>query len=99
MAERFHLQAAVITGIEYEKNSQGMTVSTGKKEAQTQMGNLVVENGALSWYFARKEGWQLFRNRGSVRFGFKRRPGAWNVHDRLRETGSRFSLQSNFRNR
>lgn len=56
MAERFHLQAAVITGIEYEKNSQGMTVSTGKKEAQTQMGNLVVENGALSWYFARKEG-------------------------------------------
>ena len=71
LAEGFHLQAAVITGIEYEKNFRGMTVSTekvpkevidfqekgtGKTEAQTQMGNLVVENGEVSWYFARKEG-------------------------------------------
>lgn len=54
LAERFHLQAAVITGIEYEKETQA--VKAGTEEVQTQMGNLVVENGVLSWYFARKEG-------------------------------------------
>lgn len=54
LAERFHLQAAVITGIEYEKETQA--VKAGTEEVQTQMGNLVVENGVISWYFARKEG-------------------------------------------
>ena len=94
LAERFHLQAAVITGIEYEKETQA--VKAGTEEVQTQMGNLVVENGVLSWYFARKEGSSYS---GTGDFHFKCRPGAGNVHDGLRETGSGFSLQSNFRNR
>ena len=42
----FHLQAAVITGVEYEADSQ----------SQIQMGNLVAENGQTSWCFAEKKG-------------------------------------------
>ena len=40
---QYRLQAAVITGIEYEKETQA--VKAGTEEVQTQMGNLVVENG------------------------------------------------------
>lgn len=62
LAERFHLQAAVITGIECKKGTQAMpagarNVPAGTaQEKQTQMGNLVVENGEISWCFAPKKG-------------------------------------------
>ena len=63
LMERFSLQAAVITGIEYEEDKTSIEEKSG---ISIRMGNLVVEKKEASWYFAPKRGGRLFRNRGSV---------------------------------
>ena len=58
LAADYELKAAVITGIEYEKEpsepSEGDTDGSGN--SRIQMGNLIEENGQISWRFAPKTG-------------------------------------------
>ncbi|MEI3413330.1 MAG: hypothetical protein V8Q57_09205, partial [Blautia sp.] len=51
--ERFSLQAAVITGIEYEEDKTSIEEKSG---ISIRMGNLVMEKKEASWYFAPKRG-------------------------------------------
>ncbi len=53
LMERFSLQAAVITGIEYEEDKTSIEEKSG---ISIRMGNLVVEKKEASWYFAFKRG-------------------------------------------
>lgn len=53
LMERFSLQAAVITGIEYEEDKTSIEEKSG---ISIRMGNLVVEKKEASWYFASKRG-------------------------------------------
>lgn len=59
LMERFSLQAAVITGIEYEEDKTSIEEGFSIKEKSGNsvlMGNLVVEKKEASWYFAPKRG-------------------------------------------
>ena len=53
LMERFSLQAAVITGIEYEEDKTSIEEKSG---ISIRMGNLVMEKKEASWYFAPKRG-------------------------------------------
>ena len=53
LMECFSLQAAVITGIEYEEDKTSIEEKSG---ISIRMGNLVVEKKEASWYFAPKRG-------------------------------------------
>lgn len=58
LANEYCLQAAVITGIEYVKEQKAAPalISDRNEKNSMQMGNLVVENGQVYWYFAPKTG-------------------------------------------
>lgn len=58
LAADYELKAAVITGIEYEKEPSEPSEddTDGSGNSRIQMGNLIAENGQISWRFAPKTG-------------------------------------------